>query len=160
MLSAGYSLADTIADADIILLNTCSVRENAEKKIRNRLTTIYHQLKKRTTNVVFGVLGCMAERLGEGLIDSGKLINIVVGPDEYRRLPELVANCFEGGSEVAVDLCGREVYGDIVPFRSGGATSFISIMRGCNNFCSYCVVPYTRGRERSRSDLSIFSEVE
>jgi tRNA-2-methylthio-N6-dimethylallyladenosine synthase len=160
MTDNGYLLADKIDDADVILLNTCSVRENAETKIYNKIEYLYHLLKKRKNKNVLGILGCMAERLGANLLNDNKVINLIVGPDEYRRLPELINLAFAGENNVAIDLSKQENYNDIIPLQRDGISAWISIMRGCNNFCSYCIVPYTRGRERSRSINTILNEVE
>jgi len=160
MIDDGYNITDKINDADIIFLNTCSVRDNAEEKIHNRIKTIFHLIKKRKYPTVFGILGCMAERLQEQLLNNDNLVNLVVGPDEYKKLPELVKRCFSGSKEIATDLSQLEDYNDIVPYRSSGIADYISIMRGCNNYCAFCVVPYTRGRERSRPVASIIKEVE
>ena len=160
MLEAGYTVANSIDDADIVLLNTCSVRNNAEEKIRNRIETLFHIFKKRKTTTILGVIGCMAERLQEKLFASNQVVSLVVGPDEYRKLPELARLAFEGEKRIAADLSKIETYNDVVPLRTDGLTAWVSIMRGCNNFCSYCVVPYTRGRERSRPFDAIVDEVK
>jgi len=159
MLDAGYLLASTIDEADIILLNTCSVRDNAEEKIHNRIETLFHLLKKRKNKNILGIIGCMAERLQKNLLTSNQIVSIVVGPDEYRKLPELIKLAFEGEKNVAVNLGSTEAYNDIIPLRTDEISAWLSIMRGCNNFCSYCVVPYTRGRERSRPFNAIIEEV-
>jgi len=158
---AGYSLSGTIGEADLILINTCSVRENAEQKIWNRLEAI-RSVKRKKPDLVVGVIGCMAERLKEKLLESEKLVDLVVGPDAYRQLPELVAEAGEGHKAVNVLLSREETYADIAPVRMdmNGVRAFISIMRGCNNMCAYCVVPYVRGAERSRNPESIISEAE
>lgn len=156
--SSGYTMTDNIDDADIILLNTCSVRDNAERKIHERIIHL-KQYKKAHKNLIIGVLGCMAERLRHRLIEEKDLVSIVVGPDEYRRLPEIIEIALSGDSGIAVRLSRVETYSDIEPLRTEGISAFISIMRGCNNFCSYCVVPYTRGRERSRDKKSIIEEI-
>ena len=160
MTDAGYLLAAAVDDADIILLNTCSVRNNAEEKIHNRIETLFHLLKKRKNKSVLGIIGCMAERLQKNLLSSNQIVSIVVGPDEYRKLPELIKLAFEGEKKVATNLNSTEDYNDIVPLRTDGISAWLSIMRGCNNFCSYCVVPYTRGRERSRPFETIIQEIE
>jgi tRNA-2-methylthio-N6-dimethylallyladenosine synthase len=160
MIESGYTIANSIDTADIVLLNTCSVRDNAEEKIRNRIETLYHIFKKRKTKTILGVIGCMAERLQEKLFASNQVVSLVVGPDEYRKLPELARLAFEGENGIAVDLSKIETYNDVIPLRIDGLTAWVSIMRGCNNFCSYCVVPYTRGRERSRPFESIVEEVK
>jgi len=160
MLDAGYLLASSLDDADIILLNTCSVRDNAEEKIHNRIETLFHLLKKRKTKNVLGVIGCMAERLQNNLLSSNQIISIVVGPDEYRKLPELIKLAFDDEKNIAVNLNSAETYNDIIPLRTNEISAWLSIMRGCNNFCSYCVVPFTRGRERSRPFETIINEVQ
>ena len=150
-----------IEDADVILINTCSIREKAEEKIRKRLTE-FKQLKKQKPGLVIGVLGCMAERLKGNLIEEEKLVDIVVGPDAYRTLPQLIEEAETGQKAVNVLLSRDETYADISPIRlnSNGINAFVSIMRGCNNMCSFCVVPFTRGRERSRNAQSIVLEAE
>jgi tRNA-2-methylthio-N6-dimethylallyladenosine synthase len=160
MLENNFGIANSIAEADIILLNTCSVRDNAEEKIKNRLETLYHLLKKRKKKTILGVIGCMAERLQEKLFETNKVVDLIVGPDEYRKLPALANLAFAGEKAIAIDLSRIETYDDIIPFRVDGISTSISIMRGCNNFCSYCVVPYTRGRERSKPFQSIITEVQ
>ncbi len=154
--NSGYETSDNIENAGVVLLNTCSIRENAEKKIYNRLNAI-KGLKKK--NVVIGVLGCMAERLRGDLIDKKKMVDLVVGPDEYRNLPDFLDTAFHGEKGIGVKLSRTETYEDIIPYREEGISAWISIMRGCDNFCTYCVVPYTRGRERSRSADSIINEI-
>ncbi len=147
--------------ADIILVNTCSIREKAEEKIRKRLTE-FRQLKKQNPGLIIGILGCMAERLKGNLLEEEKLVDIVVGPDAYRSLPQLIEEAETGQKAVNVLLSREETYADISPIRlnSNGINAFVSIMRGCNNMCSFCVVPFTRGRERSRSAISIIAECE
>ncbi len=147
--------------ADIILINTCSIREKAEEKIRKRLTE-FRQLKKQNPGLIIGILGCMAERLKGDLLEEEKLVDIVVGPDAYRSLPQLIEEAETGQKAVNVLLSREETYADISPIRlnSNGINAFVSIMRGCNNMCSFCVVPFTRGRERSRSAVSIVAECE
>ncbi len=156
--STGYTMTNSIDEADIILLNTCSVRDNAERKIHERIIHL-KQYKKAHKNLIIGVLGCMAERLRHRLIEEKDIVSIVVGPDEYRRLPEIIELALSGDNGIAVKLSRVETYNDIEPLRTEGISAFISIMRGCNNFCSYCVVPYTRGRERSRDKKSIINEI-
>ena len=148
-------------EADIILINTCSIREKAEERIRKRLTE-FKSLKKRKPELLIGVLGCMAERLKANLLEEEKLVDIVVGPDAYRTLPDLIEEAATGQKAVNVLLSREETYADISPIRlnSNGINAFVSIMRGCNNMCSFCVVPFTRGRERSRSAHSIIAECE
>jgi len=156
---SGYSVTENLSEAELILINTCSIRENAEQRIWNRLDAI-SSLKKKKPRIIVGVIGCMAERLKEKLLETEKLVDIVVGPDAYRELPSLVAEAGAGHKAVNVLLSREETYADISPVRMdrNGVTSFISIMRGCNNMCSYCVVPYVRGAERSRNPDSILRE--
>ncbi len=147
--------------ADLILINTCSIREKAEERIRKRLTE-FRRLKKQNPSLIIGILGCMAERLKGDLLEEEKLVDIVVGPDAYRTLPQLIEEAATGQKAVNVLLSREETYADISPIRlnSNGINAFVSIMRGCNNMCSFCVVPFTRGRERSRSAQSIIAECE
>ena len=154
----GYERTEEMADADVILANTCSVRDNAEQRIWGRIEQFNFQRKKRP-GVVVGILGCMAERLKDALLESGK-VDIVAGPDAYRSLPRLLAAATQGHPQIDVLLSREETYGDIAPVRvdKNGVSAFISIMRGCNNVCSYCVVPYTRGAERSRDPHTIVRE--
>jgi len=161
LLKEGYRLTDNINEASLILLNTCSVRENAEKRIWNRLKALRH-LKKKNRGLIVGLAGCMAERLREKVIETEQLVDIVVGPDAYRTLPRLVADAESGHKAVNVLLSHEETYADISPVRmdKNGVTSFVSIMRGCNNMCAYCVVPYVRGAERSRDPKSVLREVK
>jgi tRNA-2-methylthio-N6-dimethylallyladenosine synthase len=156
---AGYDITGDINKADAILLNTCSVRDNAEQKIFKRLEHLRHY-RKKNAKLVVGILGCMAERLRKNLIGKQDLVSIVVGPDEYRKLPVLMDQAFNGESGIAVKLSRVETYDDIIPLRTEGISAWISISRGCDKFCTYCVVPYTRGRERSKPFKSIISEVE
>ncbi len=148
-------------EADLILINTCSIREKAEERIRKRLTE-FKTAKKQNPSLIIGILGCMAERLKGNLLEEEKLVDIVVGPDAYRTLPQLIQEAETGQKAVNVLLSRDETYADISPIRlnSNGVNAFVSIMRGCNNMCSFCVVPFTRGRERSRSALSIIAECE
>lgn len=159
MKMAGYETCDNLDDADAILLNTCSVRENAENKIYNRLDTL-NALRKKGRNLIVGVVGCMAERVKQDLIKSYD-VDVVAGPDSYLSLPELFASAEMGEKAINVELSTTETYRDVLPERICGAHvgGFVSIMRGCNNFCHYCIVPYTRGRERSREVESILKEV-
>lgn len=159
MEMANYEMTENIEEADAIFANTCSIRENAEQRVRGRLDH-FQTLKKKKPNLVVGILGCMAERLKEELLEEGKT-NLVVGPDAYLDLPHLIASAESGEKAINVDLSTTETYKDIIPKRMGIAkiSGFVSIMRGCNNFCSYCIVPYTRGRERSRLPESIVNEV-
>lgn len=156
-----YGASANAWEADLILINTCSIREKAEDKIRKRLTEI-RQIKKEKPGLLVGILGCMAERLKGSLLEEEKLVDIVVGPDAYRTLPILINEADTGQKGVNVMLSRDETYADIAPIRlnSNGVNAFVSIMRGCNNMCSFCVVPFTRGRERSRSVESIQMECE
>jgi len=155
-----YATTNDIKDADLILINTCSIRDNAEQRIRGRLT-LFRQEKKRKPDLMIGIIGCMAERIKEKLLEQEKLVDIVVGPDAYRDLPNLLQKVEEGQKAVNVLLSREETYADISPVRyaANGVSAFVSIMRGCDNMCSYCVVPFTRGRERSRDVKSILREV-
>lgn len=154
----GYNETGLINESDVILLNTCSIRENAERKIYKRLEELRSH-KRKNPNLVIGILGCMAERLRKDLLEKTKLVDIIVGPDEYRRVPELIDSVLETGEKgIAVKLSRVETYDDITPVRRTGISAWISIMRGCDKFCTFCVVPFTRGRERSRSDANIVSE--
>ena len=154
---SGYVRTEDICEADVIMANTCSVRDNAEQRIRGRIE--HFNLQRRSRRVVVGILGCMAERLGDSLLSGGK-VDVVAGPDAYRRLPQMLSDALEGTPRVDVQLSREETHADIVPVRTdrNGVSAFISIMRGCNNVCSYCVVPYTRGAERSRDAHSIVRE--
>lgn len=147
-------------EADIILVNTCSVRENAEQRVRGRVQG-FSEIRKRNPRLLVGIMGCMAERLGAKLFEEEKNVNIVVGPDAYMDLPLLIEQASRGEQAINIELSTTETYKDICPSRIDGTaiSGFVSIMRGCNNFCTYCIVPYTRGRERSRSPHSIVSEV-
>lgn len=168
MQMAGYELTEDESEADAIFLNTCSVRENAESKIYHRLDTLYAEKRKRAAmssgtqqpSPILGVLGCMAERVKDDLVQNHHA-NLVCGPDSYMNLPEMIAAVELGQPAVDVTLSTTETYRDIIPQRIGGnrVSGFVSIMRGCNNFCHYCIVPYTRGRERSRDVESILKEV-
>jgi len=155
----GYSVTKEPEHADVVLLNTCSIRENAEQRIYGRLGNI-KTLKNDNPNLVIGILGCMAERLRKDLIDKKKMVDLVVGPDEYRRLPELIDTAIGGEKGIGVRLSRTETYDDIIPYREDGLMAWISVMRGCDKFCTFCVVPFTRGRERSRSLSSVVKEVE
>ena len=158
----GYSLTNNYEESDLILLNTCSIREKAEETIRKRLKN-FNNIKKRNSSLIIGVLGCMAERLKEKLLNEERIVDIVAGPDSYRDLPNLVNNV-KNKEEKSVNtiLSLEETYENIEPVRinTNGITAFISIMRGCDNMCSFCVVPFTRGRERSRNPLSIVAEAK
>ena len=160
MKMAGYETCDSIEEADAVLLNTCSVRENAENKIYSRLEAL-HALQKKRHAFIIGVVGCMAERVREELIEHHH-VNLVAGPDSYLSLPELFAAAEIGEKAINVELSTTETYRDVIPERVCGShiSGFVSIMRGCNNFCHYCIVPYTRGRERSREVDSILNEVK
>ena len=155
----GYGATKDAAEADLILVNTCSIREKAEATVRKRLTE-FKKLKKLNPGILVGVLGCMAERLKEKFLQEEKLVDLVVGPDAYRTLPGLIEEAETGQKAVNVLLSRDETYADIAPIRlnSNGVNAFVSIMRGCNNMCSFCVVPFTRGRERSRDAASIINE--
>ena len=159
MQDEGYFYTENIEEADIILINTCSVRDNAEQRIWGRLSEM-RRLRRKKPNLLVGVIGCMAERLKEELLESGCGVDIVAGPDTYRDLPKLCREAESGGKGINTLLSTEETYADIAPVRldKNGVSGFISIMRGCNNFCSYCVVPYTRGRERSRDYETIVNE--
>jgi tRNA-2-methylthio-N6-dimethylallyladenosine synthase len=159
MHGAGFIRTETLSSADIVLINTCAVRDNAEQRIIGRLGDFNHY-KKTNPNVIVGVLGCMAERVRKELMELGDFIDLVIGPDEYRKLPVLIEAADGGEKGIAVKLSRVEKYDDIIPFRTDGLSAWVSIMRGCDKFCAYCVVPFTRGRERSRSLASIVSEVE
>jgi tRNA-2-methylthio-N6-dimethylallyladenosine synthase len=158
---AGFSPTRNIEESDLILINTCSIREKAEETVRKRLR-VFEQIKKQRPGTMVGVLGCMAERLKKKFLEEEKLVDMVVGPDAYRDLPNLVGGAEEGNRMVNVLLSRDETYADINPVRleSNGITAFISIMRGCDNMCSFCVVPFTRGRERSREPFSIIAEAQ
>lgn len=158
MNDRGYAMTDKPEQADVILLNTCAIRDNAEKKIHERLNHLKYY-KKRNKDLVVGILGCMAERLRETLLEK-ELVDLVVGPDEYRTVPELVSKAYSGERGIAVKLSRVETYDDILPFRTEGISAWVSIMRGCDKFCTYCVVPFTRGRERSRAFASIVDEAK
>lgn len=161
MRDAGFATTSDAADADLIFLNTCAIRDNAEQKVRNRLKQL-NFIKKNKPGMLIGVLGCMAERLKTKFLEEEKMVDIVTGPDAYRDLPRLVEEAETGQKGVNVFLSREETYADISPIRlnSNGVTAFISIMRGCDNMCSFCVVPFTRGRERSRDPYSILKEAE
>jgi tRNA-2-methylthio-N6-dimethylallyladenosine synthase len=159
--SSGFGATRNTEEADLILLNTCSIRDKAEQTIRKRLTE-FRKLKRSNPALLVGVLGCMAERLKSKLLEEEKLVDLVVGPDAYRTLPGLIEEAEGGQKGVNVLLSRDETYADISPIRleSNGVSAFISIMRGCNNMCSFCVVPFTRGRERSRDATSIVAEAQ
>jgi len=157
----GYATTSNFEVADVILLNTCAIRDNAEQKVRNRLKNFTH-LKKKRPGMVVGVLGCMAERLKTKFLEEEKIVDVVAGPDAYRDLPNLLSEAEDGQKAINVFLSKEETYADISPVRlnSNGVTAFVSIMRGCDNMCSFCVVPFTRGRERSRDVYSIIKECQ
>ena len=158
----GYALALDETEADVVLLNTCAIRDKAEDRIRKRLTHLRARKERRQPGLQIGVLGCMAERLRAKLLDQEKLVDLVVGPDAYRDLPRLLSDNHDSGqAAVNVQLSREETYADLAPVRydTNGITAFVSIMRGCDNMCAFCVVPFTRGRERSRPVASILSEV-
>ncbi len=159
LAEVGYSPTRNLEESDLILINTCSIREKAEETVRKRLR-VFDQVKRNRPGTVVGVLGCMAERLKVKLMEQEKLVDLVVGPDAYRDLPNLLATVEEGDKGINVFLSREETYADISPLRldSNGVSAFISIMRGCDNMCSFCVVPFTRGRERSRNAFSIVAE--
>lgn len=159
MKMAGYDICENENEADAIFLNTCSIRENAENKIYNRLDTL-HAERKKGRELILGVLGCMAERVRDDLIQNHN-VNLVCGPDSYLNLPDMIAQCENGHNALDIELSTTETYRDVIPQRIGGnrVSGFVSIMRGCNNFCHYCIVPFTRGRERSRDVDSILHEV-
>lgn len=152
---------DNMDEADLILVNTCSVRENAEQRVRGRLQ-VFNQVKKEKPELLIGVIGCMAERLKVELLEQEKMVDIIVGPDAYRELPNLVEEAGSGQKAINVILSKEETYADINPVRIGNnkISAFISIMRGCNNMCTYCIVPYTRGAERSRDPHTIINEAK
>jgi tRNA-2-methylthio-N6-dimethylallyladenosine synthase len=161
MAEHGFGTTDDEFDADVIFLNTCAIRDNAEQRIRERLKHLRNN-KKKNRDLIIGVLGCMAERLKDKLLEEEKLVDVVAGPDSYRELPKLVAEVDDGGRAINVLLSREETYGDLNPVRlnSNGVSAFVSIMRGCDNMCSFCVVPFTRGRERSRDPESIVREAK
>ena len=156
----GYQRTQEKSEADVILVNTCSVRENAEQRVRGRVQG-FSEVKKKNPHVLVAIMGCMAERLGEALFEQEKNVNIVVGPDAYMDLPLLIEKAEKGEKAINIELSTTETYKDICPSRidETAISGFVSIMRGCNNFCTYCIVPYTRGRERSRDIESILNEI-
>lgn len=159
MQMAGYEVCESLEEADAVFLNTCSIRDNAEQKILNRLE-YFHSLRKKRRSLIVGVLGCMAERVKEELINHHH-VDLVAGPDAYLSLPDLIAQVEAGHPAINVELSTTETYREVIPARICGnhVSGYVSIMRGCNNFCHYCIVPYTRGRERSRDVESILNEV-
>ena len=156
----GYNTTKVIEQADLVLINTCSIREKAEQTVRTRLKS-FLKIKQKNPKLTIGILGCMAERLKTKFLEEEKIVDLVVGPDAYRDLPKLIKEIEDGRKAVNVILSTEETYADLVPLRLGNnkVTAFISIMRGCDNMCSFCVVPFTRGRERSRDPLSIVNEI-
>lgn len=161
ILKDQYTLTQDVQEADLILINTCSIRDKAEQRIHKRLHEL-EALKKKHRSLQVGLLGCMAERMKEELFETEPILNFIAGPDSYRNLPQLIENSATGEIQFNVILSEEETYDNIMPVRYdlNGVSAFVSIMRGCNNFCTYCVVPYTRGRERSRSPQTILHEVE
>ena len=160
MQMAGYQITEHMDEADAIFVNTCSVRDNAEQKIYSRLQ-YFQSLRKKKKHLLVGVLGCMAERVKEDLLKNHG-VNLVAGPDSYMDLPNLIGAAEQGEAAINVELSTQETYKDVMPLKLPGVhiSGFVSIMRGCNNFCTYCIVPYTRGRERSRDVESILNEIE
>ncbi len=161
LINEGFSTTQDPKNADVILMNTCSIRDNAEQRVRNKLSQ-YQKQKRENPKLIIGILGCMAERLKKNLLEEEKLVDLVAGPDSYRELPILIKEVESGQKAVNVLLSREETYADISPVRlgKGGVTAFISIMRGCDNMCSFCVVPFTRGRERSRDPHTIVKEAQ
>ncbi len=161
LIAEGFSTTQDPKNADVILMNTCSIRDNAEQRVRNKLSQ-YQKQKRENPKLIIGILGCMAERLKKNLLEEEKLVDLVAGPDSYRDLPVLIKEVESGQKAVNVLLSREETYADISPVRlgKGGVTAFISIMRGCDNMCSFCVVPFTRGRERSRDPKTIVKEAQ
>lgn len=160
MGKSGYDITENIDDSAIILINTCSIRENAEARVLQRLTEI-KKYKKKNPKIVVGIIGCMAERLKRDLLTKKGVVDLVLGPDEYRKLPSLIDNLIDTGEKgIAVKLSRVETYNDILPLRKEGISAWLSIMRGCDKFCSFCVVPFTRGRERSRPLEGVIREVK
>lgn len=154
----GYAFTKEMAEADVLLVNTCAIRDHAEQRIHGRLG-LFRSFKKKNPGLVVGVLGCMAERLRDELLAPGAVVDFVAGPDEYRKLPALVRQAADGEKGIAVRLSRVETYDDLVPLRTDGISAWISVMRGCDKFCSFCVVPFTRGRERSRPLAGVVEEV-
>ncbi len=161
LLKQGYNTTDQVDEADLILINTCSIREKAETTVRNRLKH-FNKLKQNKPKTKIGLMGCMAERIKEKILEQEQLVDLVVGPDAYRDLPNLINELEDGRKAVNVLLSKEETYADIEPVRlnSNGVSAFVSITRGCDNMCTFCVVPFTRGRERSRNPESILSEIQ
>jgi tRNA-2-methylthio-N6-dimethylallyladenosine synthase len=154
----GYELSTDVESADAIFMNTCAIRDNAEQRIYGRLSNFEH-LKKKNPHLVIGILGCMAERLRSNLLEKNSAVDIVCGPDEYRKLPALIDTAFEGEKGIRTQLSRVETYDDIVPLRTEGISAWVAVMRGCDKFCTFCVVPFTRGRERSRPLEGVVREV-
>ena len=161
LANEGYNTTQNLEEADLVLVNTCSIRDKAEQTVRKRLDQ-YNQIKRKNPGMKVGVLGCMAERLKSKFLEEEKIVDMVVGPDAYKDLPNLLKEIDEGRDAINVILSKEETYGDISPVRlhSNGVTAFVSITRGCDNMCTFCVVPFTRGRERSRDPQSILAEIE
>ena len=155
----GYDLTKSANDADVVLINTCSIREKAEQRIYGRLG-YFKNMKNDKPELIVGILGCMAERLRKDLMEKNSIVDLVVGPDEYRRLPELIDVAYNGDKGIGVKLSRTETYDDIIPHREDGLQAWLSVMRGCDKFCTFCVVPFTRGRERSRAINSIVDEIK
>ncbi|MGB9696784.1 MAG: tRNA (N6-isopentenyl adenosine(37)-C2)-methylthiotransferase MiaB [Ignavibacteria bacterium] len=156
----GYNSVDNLEQSDLILINTCSIREHAEERIHQRLNNL-KVFKRKNPTLIIGILGCMAERMRKEILAKHQIVDLIVGPDEYRKLPQLIENFVETGEKgIAVKLSRVETYDDITPVRKDGVTAFVSVMRGCDKFCTFCVVPFTRGRERSRKLESIVDEVK
>jgi tRNA-2-methylthio-N6-dimethylallyladenosine synthase len=153
-----YDLTNHIEEADVTLINTCSIRDHAEQRVIGRLGE-FKRMKTQNPHLIIGVLGCMAERLRDKLLDQLRLVDVIVGPDEYRKLPDLLDSAFAGEKGIAVKLSRVENYDDIIPLRTDGISAWVSVMRGCDKFCTFCVVPFTRGRERSRTLDSVVSEI-
>lgn len=156
----GFNTTQNIEEADLVLVNTCSIRDKAEQTVRKRLEQ-YNNIKKINPSMKVGVLGCMAERLKSQFLEEEKIVDLVVGPDAYKDLPNLLKEVDEGRDAINVILSKDETYGDVSPVRlnSNGVTAFVSITRGCDNMCTFCVVPFTRGRERSREPQSVMEEI-
>ena len=155
----GYDLTKSVNDADVVLINTCSIREKAEQRIYGRLG-YFKNMKNDKPELIVGILGCMAERLRKDLMEKKSIVDLVVGPDEYRRLPELIDAAYNGDKGIGVKLSRTETYDDIIPHREDGLQAWLSVMRGCDKFCTFCVVPFTRGRERSRAINSVVDEIK
>jgi tRNA-2-methylthio-N6-dimethylallyladenosine synthase len=156
----GYNETSDINDSDVILVNTCAIRDNAEQRVYKRLDDL-KKLKKTNPNLIIGILGCMAERLRSDLLDKKKMVDLIVGPDEYRKVPHLIEGAMESGEKgIAVKLSKVETYDDIIPIRKEGISAWLTIIRGCDKFCTFCVVPFTRGRERSRNFKNIVDEAK